>query len=409
MDSNPANQMTFGVTVLQKKVCRRLFISLLLFIAPVSCIAQAACSTVNCDCDTLNEANLATECRQQEETMTQSCRENGGVISQFCTWHGPQATQVALTLRPDNLQSLDSWSNTVLLDRFQAIHTSIKDDIALTRNADIQTHFGSISDLLKAVRLNIDNLLSIQQTLADRPPAKGTPTQSWRDYGIRIDALYQIFSAYENELWIQFKQTKDQKWRKAYRILYARMTLASGAALENIAFAAEHTSPKNAARAWEIAAQHGEEALDRLAEQSAHKTHQYLRSQTIHRFFRAAWQAQLARKQRHAKILARKAYSLLDNGSPNTQLATSLREATEQQNAQTDTDALDNSDLTSASAREDPTTGTANSLQRARAWLRGSGSAARSAEDNPEAELTTTPAQDGAEKWNLPGRRYGSN
>lgn len=285
--------------------------------APSIAAEEVACPKVNCDCSALEAPKWRESCLAAEQQAKAACVANGGEPARYCSLHGPEATPVALstefpTIDDDSLKSAKLYKRQAVM-----LLWSVNDDLVNTRNREEKGAFGEALQVHKLLEANVDRLFAQQYRAAESERSRNDTTSAigiWQDYRKDITDTLVEFEAYSDVLWDRFKRAEEgSRDQKAYRLLAMRMLRTTSNVAEHLALARTgEGQAKEAAAAWQQAANIAQKLIERELESSANAQHlAYYQNQAAARWNRASYYWVSAKEELRAEQALASASALL--------------------------------------------------------------------------------------------------
>ncbi|BFM15356.1 hypothetical protein R50073_15390 [Maricurvus nonylphenolicus] len=284
-------------------------------IFPVFAAAESQCPLIDCDCDSLMEADWQARCQQRQSRLQTSCEANQGKLTGFCYVSGPSAYPVALSVKPSS-QPLARGSEKELRERIKNLQWSATDDNQVALNSQQQGKLRQALLLRKREHKTRKQIYQTQLALGALWTTENDIDELvdyWLEASENKLAQVEAMVMSATKLWLDAENIDDKKRSVLQQRLAARMMSNAGALLEQTAYAFSMAGkPQEAVNQWQQAAQKAEQLVEWQQSVKAKASHiHFYQQQAAARWFRAALTASKAELAADAQMAQEQALRVL--------------------------------------------------------------------------------------------------
>eukprot|EP01026_Neomeris_dumetosa_P073381 TRINITY_DN75448_c0_g1_i2.p1 TRINITY_DN75448_c0_g1~~TRINITY_DN75448_c0_g1_i2.p1 ORF type:complete len:161 (-),score=4.79 TRINITY_DN75448_c0_g1_i2:133-615(-) len=140
---------------------------LCVFCLPSVAFSQEQCSNISCDCSSLPTKSWVQTCQNQEARIIADCVKNKNETLGFCSLHGPMANRLPLDLDIKETELFALEEVPGLNNKVAALYWAIIKDFDSFEVDLKKAEYERASDKLKTIENNVNQLFTIQQTVAN--------------------------------------------------------------------------------------------------------------------------------------------------------------------------------------------------------------------------------------------------
>ncbi len=264
------------------------------------------CPQIHCDCSNLPNENWQKACSAHEAEIKDSCEQNGGQPTAFCSLHGPAAQPLPLAMVLSDVEVVPEDQVIELNRKIAALFWSIRTDSDLLIGQLKKGQLAQGKQIAKLLEVNLDNLFKQQQQATQSLVSYENEWEAirfWSNYGEDNEKMARDLSKVASELWVQYETLEDAKAKKTYRIVSLKFSRMAGKGFEFSGYAyAQAGKNRKSAKAWERGAKVAKKLMERAQVSGSKESHiQYYRYQVATRLLRASYHWVLGRESEGAK------------------------------------------------------------------------------------------------------------